>query len=81
VLVSATEGWELADGGGRHHLGGGSHGSLVAGDSLVPLLATGFGEPPFPPDPSITDLAPVALEHFGVSPPASMRKAREAARA
>ena len=42
VLVSATEGWELADGGGRHHAGGGSHGSLVAGDSYVPLIAAGF---------------------------------------
>jgi hypothetical protein len=81
VLVSATEGWELLDGGGRHHLGGGSHGSLVAGDSLVPLIASGFDEPPFPPDPSITDIAPVALEQFGVPPPASMRRAREAARA
>ena len=36
VLVSAAEGWELADAGGRHHLGGGSHGSLVAGDTLRP---------------------------------------------
>ncbi len=33
LLVSAAEGWELADLGGRHHAGGGSHGSLVAGDS------------------------------------------------
>ena len=81
VLVSAMEGWELADGGGRHHVGGGSHGSLVAGDSFVPLLATGLGGAVLPPDPSITDLAPVVLEHFGVPPPASMRKAREAARA
>jgi hypothetical protein len=81
VLVSATEGWELADGGGRHHLGGGSHGSLVAGDSFVPVLATGLGGAVLPPDASITDLAPVVLEHFGVPPPASMRKAREAARA
>ena len=80
-LVSATEGWELADGGGRHHAGGGSHGSLVAGDSYVPLIAAGFDEPPFPPDPSITDLAPLALAHFGVPAPASMRRAREAARA
>ena len=31
-------GWEFADLGGRHHLGGGSHGSLVEGDSLVPVL-------------------------------------------
>ena len=81
VLVSAAEGWELADGGGRHHAGGGSHGSLVAGDSYVPLIAAGFDEPPFPPDPSITDLAPLALAHFGVPAPESMRRAREAARA
>jgi Type I phosphodiesterase / nucleotide pyrophosphatase len=79
VLVSATEGWELADGGGRHHLGGGSHGSLVAGDSVVPVIATGFDGDALPPEPYITDLAPVVLEHFGVPPPASMRRAREAA--
>ena len=81
LLVSATEGWEFADGGGRHHVGGGSHGSLVAGDSYVPLIAAGFGEPPFPPEPSITDLAPLALRHFDVRVPESMRKTREAARA
>ena len=50
VLVSATEGWELADAGGRHHLGGGSHGSLVAGDSFVPLIAAGLDDP-FPARP------------------------------
>jgi hypothetical protein len=53
----------------------------VAGDSFVPVLATGLGGAVLPPDASITDLAPVVLEHFGVPPPASMRKAREAARA
>jgi hypothetical protein len=26
-----------------------------------------------PADPSVTDLAPLALAHFGVGPPASMR--------
>jgi hypothetical protein len=82
VLVSATEGWELADGGGRHHLGGGSHGSLVAGDSYVPLVAAGLDEPPLPPDPGITDLAPLVLAHFGVPAPESMlRSADEPARA
>src|SRR5207244_9869593 len=30
LLVSAAEGWEYADLGGRHHLGGGSLGSLTA---------------------------------------------------
>jgi hypothetical protein len=81
VLVSAAEGWEFADLGGRHHLGGGSHGSLLAGDSIVPLVAAGFEEQPFSPDPSITDIAPLALGHFGLPAPATMRRPREAARA
>lgn len=81
VLVSAAEGWEFADLGGRHHLGGGSHGSLGAGDSIVPLVAAGFDEPPYPPDPGITDIAPLALAHFGLPAPAGMRRSREAARA
>ena len=41
VLLSAAEGVEFADLGGRHHAGGGSHGSLLEGDSLVPMLAVG----------------------------------------
>ncbi len=68
LLVSAAEGWELADLGGRHHVGGGSHGSLVAGDSLVPLLTVGLrGELQ-----RITDVAPALLAHFGVAVPESM---------
>jgi hypothetical protein len=81
VLVSAAPGWELADLGGRHHLGGGSHGSLLAGDSIVPLVVTGFDEPPLPSDPGITDLAPVALRHLGVEVPDSMAASRATARA
>ena len=73
VIISAAPGWELEDLGGRHHAGGGSHGSLLAGDSTVPLLAAGFEGSPFPPDAGITDLAPLALAHFGVQPPPSMR--------
>ncbi|MEX2211038.1 MAG: alkaline phosphatase family protein [Gaiellaceae bacterium] len=62
VVVSATPGWEFWDGGGRHHAGGGSHGSLVAGDSEVPMLTVGLaGEAA-----SITDVAPLALGHFGL---------------
>jgi len=78
VIVSAAEGWEFVDLGGGHHVGGGSHGSLTAGDSTVPLLAAGFDASPFPEDPSITDLAPLALAHFGVEPPASMAPPRGA---
>jgi predicted AlkP superfamily pyrophosphatase or phosphodiesterase len=68
LLVSATEGWELVDLGGRHHAGGGSHGSLVAGDSIVPLVTVGIGAEPR----RITEVAPAVLEHFGVAVPGSM---------
>ena len=75
VLLSAAPGWEFADLGGRHHLGGGSHGSLSAGDSEVPILTIGIdGEPR-----SITDLAPLALGALGIRPPAAPPLARAAA--
>jgi hypothetical protein len=66
VIVSAAPGWEFADSGGIHHLGGGSHGSLRAEDSLVPLVVAGFpsGEA-FPSQPSITDVQPFVCRHFG----------------
>jgi len=66
LLVSPPLGVELTDLAGRSHLGGGSHGSLEAGDSEVPILTIGLdGEPR-----RIVDLAPVALAHFGVELPA-----------
>jgi Type I phosphodiesterase / nucleotide pyrophosphatase len=68
LLVSAAEGWELADLGGRHHAGGGSHGSLAAGDSLVPLVTVGLQAEVR----RITDVAPAVLAHFGVAVPESM---------
>src|SRR3954470_12225664 len=68
LLVSAAEGWELADLGGRHHAGGGSHGSLVAGDSFVPVVTVGLKAE----IRRITDVAPAVLEHFGVAVPQSM---------
>jgi hypothetical protein len=46
VIVSAAEGWEFEDLAGGHHAGGGSHGSLVAGDSLVPMLGVGIEKLP-----------------------------------
>ena len=69
LLVSAAEGWELADLGGGHHVGGGSHGSLVAGDSLVPIVTVGLRAPG---PRRITEVAPAVLEHFGVAVPESM---------
>ena len=46
MVVSARLGWEFADAGGLHHAGGGSHGSLRAEDSLVPLITAGFEADP-----------------------------------
>ncbi len=71
VLVSAREAYEFADLGGRHHPGG-SHGSLAAGDSTVPIVVAGLDAPALPDEPSITDLAPTALSYLGVDPPTSM---------
>jgi hypothetical protein len=68
LLVSAAEGWELTDLGGRHHAGGGSHGSLVAGDSFVPVVTVGLRAELR----RITDVAPAVLAHFGVAAPPSM---------
>jgi hypothetical protein len=65
LLVSAAPGWEFADLGGRHHAGGGSHGSLVEGDSVVPVLTVGLDAE----IDRITDVMPAALRHFGVEVP------------
>jgi hypothetical protein len=67
-IVSLTPGYEAVDWGGVSHAGGGSHGSLHAGDSLGPLLFVGCG----PGDRSereqwaLRDVAPVVLSHFGL---------------
>jgi hypothetical protein len=71
VLVSAAGGVEFADLGGRHHAGGGSHGSLLEGDSLVPMLTVGTEEPPG----EIAGVAPLVLGHFGIEAPAYARAA------
>jgi Type I phosphodiesterase / nucleotide pyrophosphatase len=71
LIVSAAPGVEFADLGGRHHAGGGSHGSLTAGDSVVPVLTVGLGTE----IASIVDVAPAVLAHFGVEAPAYARAA------
>jgi Type I phosphodiesterase / nucleotide pyrophosphatase len=71
VIVSAAPGFEFADLAGRHHVGGGSHGSLLAGDSEVPMLTVGLDVVPH----NIVDVAPSLIEHFGVELPAYQRRA------
>jgi hypothetical protein len=60
VLVSAAPGWEFVDLAGASHLGGGSHGSLEAADSEVPMLTIGLGVPPA----SITGIKDLVIAHF-----------------
>ncbi|MDQ3874608.1 MAG: alkaline phosphatase family protein [Actinomycetota bacterium] len=74
LLVSAVPGLEFADLGGDHHAGGGSHGSLAAADSEVPVLTLGVDADVR----SITDIAPLVLTRFGVEPPSYARLARAA---
>jgi hypothetical protein len=67
-ILSLAPGFEAVDWGGVTHAGGGSHGSLHAGDSLGPLLFVGCG----PTDASeqeqwtLSDVAPAIREHFGL---------------
>jgi hypothetical protein len=70
VLVSAQREYEFVDWGGSDHVGGGSHGSLRRGDSLAALAFLNCGpdaqDSPAPKQWSITDVASVVLDHFGV---------------
>lgn len=67
-VLSLAPGYEAVDWGGVSHAGGGSHGSLHAGDSLGPLLFVGCG----PEDATardqwtLRDVAPAVLDHFGL---------------
>jgi hypothetical protein len=68
VLASARPGYEFLDWGGAHHVGGGSHGSLHANDSLGSLIWCGTG-----PDSAdareqwaLRDVTPMITEHFRV---------------
>ncbi len=67
-VVSLAPGFEAVDWGGVTHAGGGSHGSLHAGDSLGPLLFVGCGPESAEEREQWTlrDVAPVVREHFGL---------------
>jgi Type I phosphodiesterase / nucleotide pyrophosphatase len=75
LIVSAAPGVEFADIAGRHHAGGGSHGSLEAGDSVVPMLTVGLEHA----IESITEVAPRVLSYFGLEPPVYARSVAHAA--
>jgi len=69
VLLSASPGYEFIDWGRQAHVGGGSHGSLHASDSLGALILCGVASPPREPAQwAIRDVAPLVLSHFGLGP-------------
>jgi hypothetical protein len=68
VLLSAAPGYEFLDWGGAAHLGGGSHGSLHASDSLGALILSGVTIPaPEPAQWAIRDIAALVREHFAMA--------------
>jgi len=68
ILVSATEGWEFIDIGGSSHPGGGSHGSLLDGDSLAPMITAGLTEGALPDLPwyRLEDIAAIVRANAGL---------------
>ncbi len=71
VLLSAAPGFEFIDWGRQAHVGGGSHGSLHASDSLGALVLSGAPLPdPEPAQWAIRDVAALILRHFGLDPSA-----------
>jgi predicted AlkP superfamily pyrophosphatase or phosphodiesterase len=68
VLLSAAPGYEFVDWGRQAHVGGGSHGSLHASDSLGALIAYGVELPEQEPAQwAIRDVAGLVLGHFGLA--------------
>jgi len=67
VLLSAAPGYEFIDWGRQAHVGGGSHGSLHASDSLGALVLSGVAlDRPEPAQWAIRDIASLVLGHFGL---------------
>ncbi len=68
VLLSAAPSYEFVDWGGMDHVGGGSHGSLHASDSLGALLWCGTGPDTRDAHPTWTlrDFLPLVLSHFAL---------------
>ena len=68
VLLSAAPGYEFLDWGRQAHIGGGSHGSLHASDSLGALVLSGVELPdPRPEQWAIRDVAGLVRAHFGLA--------------
>jgi hypothetical protein len=77
VMVSLSTGYECVDWGGTSHVGGGSHGALLAGDSLGPLVLCGL-EPGLADTReqwALRDVAALVTGHFGIGDGPELRAA------
>ena len=70
VLLSAAPGYEFIDWGRQAHVGGGSHGSLHASDSLGALVLCGVGLPEGSPTSGRSATSPRSSLAISGSPPA-----------
>jgi hypothetical protein len=67
LMVTAWPGYEFKIPRTSVHGGGGSHGSLHAQDSIVPLLIAGAPDGiALPPYPRTVDVAPICLKVLGL---------------
>jgi predicted AlkP superfamily pyrophosphatase or phosphodiesterase len=84
IVVSLSPGYECVDWGGTSHAGGGSHGALLAGDSLGPLVLCGLepGVADTREQWTLRDVADLITDHFGLGDGPELRVAgmAEAAR-
>ena len=77
LVVSLSTGYECVDWGGTSHAGGGSHGALLAGDSLAPLVLCGLepGMGDVREQWTLRDVAGLVCDHFGVGDGPEVRMA------
>jgi hypothetical protein len=80
IMVSLRTGYECVDWGGTSHAGGASHGALLAGDSLGPLVLCGLepGAADKREQWSLRDVAGLVTEHFGIGDGPELRVAEMA---
>ncbi len=75
LVLSLEQGHECVDWGGVSHVGGASHGALLSGDSLGPLILCGLepGVDQAHERWALQDLAGLVLAHFGLVESAEQR--------
>jgi hypothetical protein len=80
LMISLSTGYECVDWGGTTHAGGASHGALLAGDSLGPLLLCGVeaGAGEMREQWTLRDVAELVCDHFGIGDGLAVRAAETA---